>query len=91
MTTNYNRHRDTMVSGYCPNFLVGTKITSLRTGRGADLVGLVDSGCTRSLMHPAIVMGLRVGRLKNPVNFTQLDGTDMQGGPVQFYTLRQWK
>lgn len=39
-------------------------------------------------MHPVIVTGLRlkVGRLKDPIIFTQLDRSDMKGGPVEYYT-----
>lgn len=58
------------------------------TGQKASLRALLDSGCTRCLVSPALVEKLRIRprRLKCPIAFCQLNGSVVGGIPAMFVT-----
>lgn len=58
-------------------------------GQTTSLKALLDLGCTRCLVSPALVekFGIRLRRLKTQIAFCQLDGSVAGGIPATFTTV----
>lgn len=87
LDTNYNDNP--LISG--PIALVTMAIEPHLPGMGqtVSLKALLDSGCTRCLVRPALVekFGIRLRRLKIPIALGQVDGSVAGGIPATFTTV----
>lgn len=64
-------------------FVIPLTILNQANGTNIKVRALLDSGCSRDLINPVLVMGLElpVHELKDPIIFEQMDVSPMKGKP----------
>lgn len=85
-----------MVSKPIQPFIIPVTIQNLCTSLGLEQGALIDSGGTRCLIQRVVVetMGICMVKLKQAINFEQMDGSILGGGsflPPMLRSLYNWR